>query len=67
MVLTMYGRGSPQSTSQTLSVRAYEITLARMIKPPDLQFGIRFSTWNGGGGGGGCIKAENGVVVIVGN
>ena len=67
MVLTMYGRGSPQSTSQTLSVRAYEITLARMIKPPDLQFGIRFSTWNGGGGGGGCSKAENGVVVIVGN
>ena len=66
MVLTMYGRGSPQSTSQTLSVRAYEITLARMIKPPDLQFGIRFSTWNGGGGGG-CSKAENGVVVIVGN
>ena len=60
MVLTMYGRGSPQSTSQTLSVRAYEITLARMIKPPDLQFGIRFSTWNGGG-------RENGVVVIVGN
>ena len=65
MVLTMYGRGSPQSTSQTLSVRAYEITLARMIKPPDLQFGIRFSTWNGGGAGG--SKAENGVVVIVGN
>ena len=53
MVLTMYGGGTPQSTSQPLSVPAYirkkelspgrkfECTRARMMgKFPDVQFGI---------------------------
>ena len=57
----MYGGGTHQSTSQALSVPAYvrkkalnrgrkiECTCARMIeKFPDVQFGIRFSTWNVG-------------------
>ena len=57
----MYGKGTPQSTSQALSVPAYvrkkalnpgrkiECTCARMMgKFPDVQFGIRFSTWNVG-------------------
>ena len=55
----MYGGGKPQSTLQVLSVPAYvrkkalnpgrktESTCARMMgKFPDVQFGIRFSTWN---------------------
>ena len=59
MVLTMHGGGTPQSTSQALSVPAYvrkkalnpgrkiECTRARMMgKSPDVQFEIRFSTWN---------------------
>ena len=59
MVLTMYGGGIPQSTSQALSVPAYvrkkalnpgrkiECTCAQMIgKFSDVQFGIWFSTWN---------------------
>ena len=61
MVLTMHGGGTPQNTSQVLSALAYvrkkalnprskiECTRARMIrKSPDVQFGIRFSTWNVG-------------------
>ena len=57
----MHGEGTPQSTSQVLSVPAYvrkkalnprrkiEYTCARMMgKSPDVQFGIRFSTWNVG-------------------
>ena len=61
MVLTMYEGGTPQSTSQALSVpacvrkkalnprRKIECTCARMIgKFPDVQFGIWFSTWNVG-------------------
>ena len=61
MVLAMCGGGTPQSTSQALSVPAYirkktlnprrkiECTRARMMgKFPDIQFGIRFSTWNVG-------------------
>ena len=57
----MYGGGTPQSTLQVLSVPAYvrkkalnprrkiECTCARMMgKFPDVQFGIRFSTWNVG-------------------
>ena len=61
MVLTMCGGGTPQSTSQVLSVpanvrkkalnagRKIECTCARMMgKFPDVQFGIRFSTWNVG-------------------
>ena len=61
MVLAMYGEGTPQSTSQALSVPAYvrkkalnsgrkiDFTCARMMgKFPDVQFGIRFSTWNVG-------------------
>ena len=59
MVLTMCGGGTPQSTSQALSVPAhvrkkalnagFECTCARMMgKFPDVQFGIRFSTWNVG-------------------
>ena len=61
MVLTIYGGGTPRSTSQALSVPAYirkkalnpgrkiECTHARMVgKFPDVQFGIRFSTWNVG-------------------
>ena len=57
----MYGGGTPQSTSQALSVPAYvrkkalnpgrkiEGTCAQMIgKFPDVQFGISFSTWNVG-------------------
>ena len=57
----MYGGGTPQSTSQALSVPAYvrkkalnpgkkiECTRARIMgKFPDVQFGIRFSTWNVG-------------------
>ena len=59
MVLTMHGEGTPQSTLQALSVPAYvgkkalnpgrkiECTHPRMMgKSPDVQFGIRFSTWN---------------------
>ena len=51
----MHGGGTPQSTSQALSVPAYvrkkplnperkiESTLARMMgKSPDVQFGIQF-------------------------
>ena len=58
-MLTMHGEGTPQSTSQALSVPAYvrkkalkprkkiECTCAQMMgKSPDIQFGIRFSTWN---------------------
>ena len=58
-MLTMHGEGTPQSTSQALSVPAYvrkkavnprkkiECTRAQMMgKSPDVQFGIRFSTWN---------------------
>ena len=61
MVLTMHGGGTPQSTSQVLSLPAYvrkkalnsgrkiESTRARMMgKSPDVQFGNRFSTWNAG-------------------
>ena len=61
MVLTMHGGGTPQSTSQALSEPAYvrkkalnperktECTRAQMVgKCPDVQFGIRFSTWNVG-------------------
>ena len=61
MVLTMYGEGTPRSTSQVLSVPAYvrkkalnsgreiECTRARMMgKFPGVQFGIRCSTWNVG-------------------
>ena len=61
MVLTMHGEGTPQSTSQAISVPAYvrkktlnpgrksECTCARMMeKSPDVQFGIWFSTWNVG-------------------
>ena len=61
MVLKMHGGGIPQSTSQALSVPAFvrkkvlnpgrksENTRARMMgKCPDVQFGIRFSTWNVG-------------------
>ena len=62
MVLTMHGRrGTPQSTSQVLSVPAYirkkalnpgrkiECTRAQMMeKSPDVQFGIQLSTWNMG-------------------
>ena len=57
----MYGEGTPRSISQVLSVSAYvrkkalnperkvECTRARMMgKFPDVQFGIRFSTWNVG-------------------
>ena len=59
MVLTMHGEGTPQSTSQALSVPAYvrkkalnprrkiECSCARMMgKSPDVQFGIQFSTCN---------------------
>ena len=61
MVLTMYGRGTPRSTSQALSVPAYvrkkalnpgrkiQCTRPRVMgKFPNIQFGIRFSTWNVG-------------------
>ena len=61
MMLTMHGGGTPQSTSEALSVSAYvrkkalnpgrkiECTRARMMgKSPDVQFGIRFSTRNVG-------------------
>ena len=61
MVLTMHRGGTPQSTSQVLSVPAYvrkkalnpgrkiECTRAQMMgKSPCVQFGIRFSTWNVG-------------------
>ena len=61
MVLTIHGGGTPQSVSQALSVLAYlrkkalnprrkiQCTRARMMgKSPDVQFGIRFSTWNVG-------------------
>ena len=57
----MYGGGTSRSTSQALSVPAYvrkkalnpgrkiECTRARMMgKFPDVQFGIRLSTWNVG-------------------
>ena len=73
MVLTMYGGGTPRSTSQALSVPAYvrkkalnpgrkiECARARMMgKFPDVQFGIRFSTWNvgsmSGKWGGGYLR-----------
>ena len=55
MVLTMHGGGTPQSTSQALSVPVYvrkkalnprrkiECTHARMMgKSPDLQFAVRY-------------------------
>ena len=61
MLLTMHGGGTPQSTSQALSVPNYvrkkalklgrkiECTSARMMgKYPYVQFGIRFSTQNVG-------------------
>ena len=61
MVLTMHGGGTPQSTSQALSVPAYvikkplnpgrkiECTCGRMTgKSPNVQFGIQFLTWNVG-------------------
>ena len=60
MVLTTHGGGSSQSTSQVLSVLAYirkkalnsrrkiECTRSRMVGKSDIQFGIRFSTWNMG-------------------
>ena len=61
MVLKMHGGGTPQSTSQVLSVPAYvkkkavnpgrkiECTRTRMMeKSPDVQFRIRFSSWNVG-------------------
>ena len=56
MVLTMDGGRIPQSTSQALSVPAYVQkkalnpgTRARMMgKFPNVQFGIRLSTWNVG-------------------
>ena len=57
----MYGGGRPQSTSQALSLLAYvrkkalnsgrkiECTCARMMRKfPNVQYGIRFSTWNVG-------------------
>ena len=59
IVLTIHRGGTPQNTSQVLSVPAYvrkkalnpgrkiECTHARMMgKSPDVQFGIRFPTWN---------------------
>ena len=59
MVLTIHVGGTPRSTSLALSVGAYvrkralnserkiECTRAQMMgKSPDVQFGIRFSTWN---------------------
>ena len=59
MVFPIHRGGTPQSTSQVLLVPAYvrqkalnpgrkiECTHARMMgKSPDVQFGIRFSTWN---------------------
>ena len=55
----MHGGGTPQSTSQVLSLPAYvrkkslhpkrkiDCTHAQIMgKPPDVQFGIQFSTWN---------------------
>ena len=58
MVLTMYGGGTPHSTSQPIPLPVYvrkkalnprkkiECAHARMMgKSPDVQFGIRFSTW----------------------
>ena len=72
MVLTIHGVGTPQSTSQALSVpaniinkplnpgRKIECYGTRMMgKFPDVQFGIRFSIWNVGkvGGGRGGIPA----------
>ena len=67
MVLTMHGEGTPQSTSQALSVPAYvrkkalnpgrkiECTRPQMMgKSPDVQFGIRFSTCNVGSMSGQC-------------
>ena len=60
MMLTVH-EGTPQSTSQTLSVPPYvrkkalnprrkiECTCARMLgKSPDAKFGIWFLTWNVG-------------------
>ena len=57
----MYGGGTLQITSQVLSVSTYirkkalnhrrkiECTHSGMVgKFPDVQFGIRFSTWNVG-------------------
>ena len=57
----MHGEGTPQSTSQVISVPAYirkktmnpgrqiEYTHAWMMgKSPDVQFGIWFTTWNVG-------------------
>ena len=55
----MHGGSTPQSTLETLSVPTYvrkkalnlgrkiECTCTRMKrKPPNVQFGIQFSTWN---------------------
>ena len=59
MVLTIHVGGTPQNTFQVLSGLAYvrkkalnperkiECSRAQMMgKSPDVQFGIRFSTWN---------------------